>query len=116
MIIYNEAKPLRFAMHAFEPAPYDGLLLAEPGDSPLHSCMEPLQSKLSRALQCGEIQPICQDQVETVNVRVIAATNCDLTTEGANRDFPLTPPAMLRLTLAQFVLIDSPTKIIRKYC
>jgi len=91
MIIYNEAKPLRFAMHAFEPAPYAGLLLAEPGDSPLHSCMEPLQSKLSRALQCGEIQPICQDQVETVNVRVIAAINRDLTTEVANSNFPLTP-------------------------
>ena len=91
MIIYNEAKPLRFAMHAFEPAPYDGLLLAEPSDSPLHSFMGPLQSKLSRALQTGEIQPIDRDQVEIVNVRVIAATNCDLTTEVANRNFPSTP-------------------------
>ena len=77
--------------------------------------MGPLQSKLSRALQTGEIQSIDRDHVETVNVRVIAAINRDLTTEVANRNFPLTPPTMLRLTLAQFVLIDSPTKIIRKY-
>lgn len=41
------------------------------------------QSKLLRALQSGEIQPVGQDQVRQVQVRVIAATNRDLKQEVA---------------------------------
>ena len=36
------------------------------------------QSKLLRALQNNEIQPVGQDQVQSINVRVLAATNREL--------------------------------------
>lgn len=52
------------------------LFLDEIGELPLS-----IQSKLLRALQSGEIQPVGQDQVERVNVRVIAATNRNLKQE-----------------------------------
>ena len=58
------------------------LFLDEIGELPLT-----IQSKLLRALQSGEIQPIGRDQVETVNVRVIAATNRDLIAEVASGNF-----------------------------
>lgn len=76
------------------------LFLDEIGELPLS-----IQSKLLRALQSGEIQPIGKDQVETVNVRVIAATNRDLKMEVAQGNFraylyhrlsvyPITVPAL----------------------
>ncbi len=49
------------------------LFLDEIGDMPL-----PLQSKLLRALQEGEIEPLGSNQLVTFNVRVIAATSRDL--------------------------------------
>lgn len=41
----------------------------------------PAQSKLLRALQNQEIQPVGQDAVETINTRILAATNRQLRTE-----------------------------------
>ncbi len=54
------------------------LFLDEVGELPLA-----IQSKLLRALQSGEIQPLGQDQVQRVDVRVIAATNRNLEKEVA---------------------------------
>lgn len=60
------------------------LFLDEVGELPLAS-----QSKLLRALQSQEIQPVGQDRVEKVNVRVLAATNRVLEEEVAARRFRL---------------------------
>ncbi len=54
------------------------LFLDEIGELPLNA-----QSKLLRALQSNEIQPVGQDSVKQVNVRVVAATNRDLPAEVA---------------------------------
>ena len=52
------------------------LFLDEIGELPLSA-----QSKILRALQNNEIQPVGQDKVETIDVRVLAATNRDLPEE-----------------------------------
>ena len=47
------------------------------------------QSKILRAIQSNEIQPVGQDKVEQVNVRIIAATNRDLKEEAQSGCFRL---------------------------
>ncbi|TDF36351.1 nitric oxide reductase transcriptional regulator NorR [Alteromonadaceae bacterium M269] len=53
------------------------LFLDEIGELPLAA-----QSKMLRVLQSGEIQAVGQDQVEIVDVRIVAATNRDLKKES----------------------------------
>lgn len=58
------------------------LFLDEIGELPLSA-----QSKLLRVLQNREIQPVGQDNIEYVDVRVLAATNRDLQYEVAQGNF-----------------------------
>jgi anaerobic nitric oxide reductase transcription regulator len=58
------------------------LFLDEIGELPLAA-----QSKLLRALQNNEIQPVGKDQIQKINVRVLAATNRDLKLEVENGKF-----------------------------
>jgi len=58
------------------------LVLDEVGELPL-----PVQAKLLRALQEGEIQPVGAGRVERVDVRVVACTNRDLAAEARARRF-----------------------------
>lgn len=58
------------------------LFLDEIGDLPLVA-----QPKLLRALQEGEISPVGDDKVTTVNVRIISATNKDLLQEVEKGNF-----------------------------
>ena len=58
------------------------LFLDEIGEMPL-----PLQAKLLRAVQEGEVQRVGSDAPLTVDVRVLAATNRDLREEVARRRF-----------------------------
>ncbi|HYG69164.1 MAG TPA: sigma-54 dependent transcriptional regulator [Anaeromyxobacteraceae bacterium] len=53
------------------------LVLDEVGELPM-----PVQAKLLRALQEGEIQPVGAGRVDKVNVRVVACTNRDLEAEA----------------------------------
>lgn len=57
----------------FELADGGTLFLDEIGDMPLN-----LQSKLLRVLQEGEIRPLGGTEDRKVNVRIVAATHCDL--------------------------------------
>ena len=58
------------------------IFLDEVGELPLAA-----QSKLLRVLQSNEIQPVGQDEVVNIDVRVIAATNRDLKDEVENNRF-----------------------------
>ncbi|MGV3590626.1 MAG: nitric oxide reductase transcriptional regulator NorR [Gammaproteobacteria bacterium] len=66
----------------FELAHQGTLLLDEVGELPL-----PLQAKLLRVLQSGEIQRVGSDNLHHVDVRVIAATNRDLEREVKEQRF-----------------------------
>ncbi len=66
----------RARMGKFALADGGTLFLDEIGELPLSA-----QSKILRALQNHEIQPVGQDRVQTVDVRILAATNRDLKKE-----------------------------------
>jgi anaerobic nitric oxide reductase transcription regulator len=66
----------------FEVADGGTLFLDEIGELPLS-----IQPKLLRALQSGEIQRVGSDKLLRVNVRIIAATNRDLSAEVAGGRF-----------------------------
>jgi two-component system response regulator AtoC len=57
-------------------------VLDEVGELPL-----PIQAKLLRALQEGEIQPVGAARVENVDVRVVACTNRDLDADAKQGKF-----------------------------
>ena len=66
----------------FEAASGGTILLDEIGDMPMA-----MQAKLLRVLQEGEVTPLGDRQARKVDVRVISATNRDLTAEVARRAF-----------------------------
>ncbi|MBK9114699.1 MAG: sigma 54-interacting transcriptional regulator [Betaproteobacteria bacterium] len=66
----------------FQAADGGTLLLDEIGDMPL-----PLQVKLLRVLQEGEVRPVGSTQAIPVNVRVISATHRDLDAQKASGQF-----------------------------
>jgi len=58
------------------------LILDEVGELPM-----PIQAKLLRALQEGEIQPVGSGRIDKVNVRVVASTNRDLAADAKGGTF-----------------------------
>lgn len=66
----------------FVQADHGTLFLDEVGEIPM-----PMQSKLLRAIQEGEIQRVGSDQIFKVDVRIIAATNRDLKKEATAGNF-----------------------------
>ncbi|MBW2736921.1 MAG: sigma 54-dependent Fis family transcriptional regulator, partial [Deltaproteobacteria bacterium] len=82
---------------AFQRADGGTLCLDEIGELPLD-----LQPKLLRVLECGEFRAVGSDVVQTVDVRVVAATNRELQVEahhGRFREDLLYRLAVVRLTI-----------------
>jgi formate hydrogenlyase transcriptional activator len=73
---------LRRKLGRFELADKGTLFLDEIGDMPLE-----LQTKLLRVLQEQEFERLGSTQTQRVNVRVVAATNCDLKGMMADKQF-----------------------------
>lgn len=96
----------------FEMAHGGTLFLDEIGDMPLN-----LQSKLLRVLQEGEIRPLGGTDSRKVDVRIVAATHCDLAekiTQGAFREdlffrlavFPIRLPPLRERAGDLVILLD----------
>ncbi len=66
----------------FAEANHGTLVLDEVGELPL-----PIQAKLLRALQDGEIQPVGSGRVEKVDVRIVACTHRDLAADAREGRF-----------------------------
>jgi transcriptional regulator with GAF, ATPase, and Fis domain len=66
----------------FQLADHGTLFLDEVGEIPLD-----LQSKLLRVLQEGEFERVGDDATRRVDVRIVAATNKDLSKDSGNRQF-----------------------------
>jgi two-component system response regulator AtoC len=66
----------------FAEANHGTLVLDEVGELPL-----PIQAKLLRTLQDGEIQPVGSGRVEKVDVRIVACTHRDLAAEARAGSF-----------------------------
>ncbi|MDA7645442.1 sigma 54-interacting transcriptional regulator, partial [bacterium] len=66
----------------FEQADGGTLFLDEIGDMP-----RTLQAKLLRALETGSIQPVGSEKSITIEVRILAATNQNLSAQIAQKDF-----------------------------
>ena len=73
------------------------LFLDEIGDMPLE-----MQSKLLRVLESGELRPVGASQTIKVDVRIVAATHCDLAAMVAARRFR--EDLFYRLNVIQVVL------------
>lgn len=103
----------------FEMADGGTLFLDEIGDMPLN-----LQSKLLRVLQEGEIRPLGGTEDRKVNVRIVAATHCDLEEKikaGQFREdlffrlsvFPIKLPPLRKRGADLKILIDH---FVQRYC
>ena len=73
---------MRDRVGRFELADGGTLFLDEIGEIPLD-----LQSKLLRVLQEGELERVGEERTRSVDVRIIAATNCDLKAESGSGAF-----------------------------
>jgi two-component system response regulator AtoC len=81
----------------FAEANHGTLILDEVGELPL-----PIQAKLLRALQDGEIQPVGSGRVEKVDVRIVACTHRDLAAEA--RDGRFREDLYYRLAVVELVV------------
>ncbi|QEG36104.1 sigma-54-dependent transcriptional regulator [Bythopirellula goksoeyrii] len=81
----------------FRAAHHGTLFLDEIGELPLH-----LQPKLLRALESGQITPLGSDEPVEVDVRLLAATNCDLA--SAVRDGRFREDLYYRINVVELIV------------